>query len=331
MGELEHVCGRDDPMDDCPECGWKSQFVMVPDPETGAIKADGEKNRLDLWPVRPYEDVGWVLTYGANKYSRTVELNTSSVLSSLEEELVKCNIAMNVIALFTAKDFVDPTTRNSFVETILSMPNDNARTNASGLGASPIELEPTKKNERPIQSSGQETLSIRSSELYKKLASHNKPLIVYSNTKEMHAPSAREALMNAQSIWTIATRHQGQEAIFAVAATTDWGCLETARQVLRELYNISDTHLPKTSSLRKGQGNFLQHVEGARNWEKGFKWSRLFGSTLRHLFAWYRGETIDPESGLNHLSHAACNIIFLLEFSHTGAGEDDRPTDRTSS
>lgn len=160
MEELKHVCGRDDPLSDCPNCGIQpyldaetfsrlvdegqelrktmqkkmrqSQFKMIPDPRTGAIKADGEKNRLDLWPVRPYEDVGWVLTYGARKYAD-------------------------------------------------------------------------------------------------------------------------------------------------------------------------------------------------RNWEKGFKWSRLFGSTLRHLFAWYRGETIDPESGLNHLAHAACNIIFLLEFSHTGAGEDDRP------
>lgn len=34
-----------------------------------AIKADAEKVRLDLLPVKPLLDVGKVLTYGANKYS----------------------------------------------------------------------------------------------------------------------------------------------------------------------------------------------------------------------------------------------------------------------
>lgn len=69
----------------------------------------------------------------------------------------------------------------------------------------------------------------------------------------------------------------------------------------------------------------------ARNWEKGFNWSRVFASTLRHLYAWYRGEDLDPESGLSHLAHAACNIVFLLEFTHTGAGKDDRPKYKNSS
>lgn len=33
----------------------------------------------------------------------------------------------------------------------------------------------------------------------------------------------------------------------------------------------------------------------------------------RHMIAWKNGEEYDPESGLGHLEHAACNIAFLIE------------------
>jgi hypothetical protein len=64
---------------------------------------------------------------------------------------------------------------------------------------------------------------------------------------------------------------------------------------------------------------------GHRNWEKGFTWSRLYGAVLRHLFAWFKGEDKDPETGLSHLAHAGCNILFLLTFELRKTGADDRP------
>jgi len=42
---------------------------------------------------------------------------------------------------------------------------------------------------------------------------------------------------------------------------------------------------------------------------------RYYAALLRHLVAWRKGEEIDLESGLKHLEHAACNIVFLLEFT----------------
>ena len=66
-----------------------------------------------------------------------------------------------------------------------------------------------------------------------------------------------------------------------------------------------------------------------RNWEKGLAWSRCYGAALRHLLAWHKGETNDPETGLNHLAHAACEILFLLEFSRTHPELDDRPSSLT--
>lgn len=63
-----------------------------------------------------------------------------------------------------------------------------------------------------------------------------------------------------------------------------------------------------------------------RNWEKGISYSRCYGATLRHLFAWWRGETNDPETGFNHLAHAACEIFFLLTFTQRATPNlDDRP------
>ena len=60
------------------------------------------------------------------------------------------------------------------------------------------------------------------------------------------------------------------------------------------------------------------------NWRGGFAWTRILGSTLRHLFAWAGGEDVDPETGLSHLSHAATNVLFLIEMEQTNTGTDDR-------
>ena len=53
---------------------------------------------------------------------------------------------------------------------------------------------------------------------------------------------------------------------------------------------------------------------GVRNWEKGMAWSRPFGALMRHMWAWWRGEVADPESGKSHLHHAACCIMFLIAY-----------------
>jgi hypothetical protein len=62
----------------------------------------------------------------------------------------------------------------------------------------------------------------------------------------------------------------------------------------------------------------------AHNWRGGFVWSRIASAILRHLFAWLTGEDKDPESGLSHLAHAGCGIMFLLTFQLTKTGKDDR-------
>lgn len=62
------------------------------------------------------------------------------------------------------------------------------------------------------------------------------------------------------------------------------------------------------------------------NWSKGFKFSRVISAMFRHLTAWVTGQDKDPETGLSHLAHAACCVLFLLTFELTKTGVDDRYT-----
>lgn len=62
----------------------------------------------------------------------------------------------------------------------------------------------------------------------------------------------------------------------------------------------------------------------AHNWRKGINYSRVYGALQRHLSAWNEGEDTDPESGLNHLAHAGCCLLFLLEYTHSRTQYDDR-------
>lgn len=65
---------------------------------------------------------------------------------------------------------------------------------------------------------------------------------------------------------------------------------------------------------------------GNYNWQKGFDWTDIYDATQRHLADWLDPEQPDdaPDSGLNHLAHAACNIFFLLVFKHTHPELDNR-------
>jgi hypothetical protein len=54
---------------------------------------------------------------------------------------------------------------------------------------------------------------------------------------------------------------------------------------------------------------------GDRNWEKGITYGRVFGAVIRHMWAWWKGEGSDRDSGLPHLAHAAVDVLFLLHYS----------------
>jgi hypothetical protein len=61
-----------------------------------------------------------------------------------------------------------------------------------------------------------------------------------------------------------------------------------------------------------------------RNWEGGMAWGRLFAAMMRHCWAFWRGEDVDPESGLPHLAHAGACVLMLLSHVQRGIGHDNR-------
>ena len=50
---------------------------------------------------------------------------------------------------------------------------------------------------------------------------------------------------------------------------------------------------------------------GRDNWKKGFPLNELWDSNLRHTKALMTGELLDNESGLPHIGHILCNVVFL--------------------
>lgn len=80
--------------------------------------------------------------------------------------------------------------------------------------------------------------------------------------------------------------------------------------------------------LLEGTANILTFGAkkyGDRNWEKGMNWGRVFGAMMRHMWAWWRGEACDQETGKSHLWHASCCLAFLMAYEARQIGTDDRP------
>lgn len=86
------------------------------------------------------------------------------------------------------------------------------------------------------------------------------------------------------------------------------------------LHLLSTEAMNQTAAvLAFGAEKYAEH-----NWRQGFTWSRPLSAAMRHITAFNAGEDKDPESGLSHLAHAACCIMFLLEFEKTHPHLDDR-------
>lgn len=62
----------------------------------------------------------------------------------------------------------------------------------------------------------------------------------------------------------------------------------------------------------------------AHNWRNGINVSRLVAAAYRHLTALNSGETLDPETGLQHAAHLMCNAMFLIWTLEKRPDMDDR-------
>lgn len=78
-------------------------------------------------------------------------------------------------------------------------------------------------------------------------------------------------------------------------------------------------HVLTIGHKKYGEGN-------EPNWIKGKSFASHYGALLRHLNAYWSGETHDDE-GFHHLSAVIANAMILMDMDlrHAGTEFDDRP------
>lgn len=80
----------------------------------------------------------------------------------------------------------------------------------------------------------------------------------------------------------------------------------------------------------------LAMLEGALKYGKhnyrviGVRASVYYDATIRHLFSWWEGEDIDPDSGLSHITKAIASLVVLRDAMIQGNLTDDRPPTTTN-
>ena len=69
----------------------------------------------------------------------------------------------------------------------------------------------------------------------------------------------------------------------------------------------------------------------AENWRKlDDLQNRYTAGALRHIFAHMDGEKLDSETGLSHMAHALCCLLFKLEDELLGKSEEERARETDS-
>lgn len=69
---------------------------------------------------------------------------------------------------------------------------------------------------------------------------------------------------------------------------------------------------------------FGKEKYGEYNFMGGMDWTRPYNASLRHKGKWFWQETVDAETGLSHMAHAACNDLMLLTYELNQLGNDNR-------
>jgi hypothetical protein len=109
--------------------------------------------------------------------------------------------------------------------------------------------------------------------------------------QQKHLDQQREKVLEDQKKSTTAIRYDSGKA--------DWSLMPW--EAVEEINKV----------LEFGAKKYAKH-----NWQQGegFSYTRVLNSLLRHVFSYMRGEDLDPESGLSHMAHAGCNVLFILYY-----------------
>lgn len=85
--------------------------------------------------------------------------------------------------------------------------------------------------------------------------------------------------------------------------------------------------IPPVSILLLGQAmKDGKEKYGPMNWRNSeVVATTYYNAILRHLLAWFDGESVAEDSGTHHLAHIMAGCAILLDAMQSGTLEDDRP------
>lgn len=99
-----------------------------------------------------------------------------------------------------------------------------------------------------------------------------------------------------------------------------WDQLESMIKVLEygahkySVFQDDKGNLIKGKDVTVADSKSLKLISSGRdNWKKGFPINELWDSNLRHTRSLMTGELLDQESGLPHIGHILCNVVFLSD------------------
>lgn len=128
--------------------------------------------------------------------------------------------------------------------------------------------------------------------------------------------------------WEVIRDHIREPAAEGMA----WGLMSWVRRENGHVRAIQDSLTPRLVESAAHVLGFGMGKYDALNWEQGLRFTRVASAGLRHALWLPNEDPNDPESGLPHLSHLACNVIFAItlgcRFSCTEW--DDRPAREAS-
>lgn len=115
--------------------------------------------------------------------------------------------------------------------------------------------------------------------------------------------------------------------------------VQTAKRALQAFAQFQQTgDITAISAVLRHMGNLGLWDDCARvleygaqkyeawNWTKGGNWTVPIASGCRHIFRIiYAKESVDSESGLSHLGHIMCNLVFLRIFFYSSPDGNDLP------
>jgi hypothetical protein len=108
--------------------------------------------------------------------------------------------------------------------------------------------------------------------------------------------------------------------------------IKKTTELVREAFGIKhDNNKPRMDLLDSEFLTGLSQVltfgankYDAHNWRRGINYSRLIAAAYRHLGSINGGEDMDSESGLPHVYHLACCVMFLSWMMTNRKDLDDR-------